>query len=80
MAWHATIIPSVGGAVAVTPPFHVFGGVRDHATIAFLGGARSDMGDHTGQYFVSAVLACGHQISNKKSLHIDFKREVFTHI
>jgi hypothetical protein len=72
VAWHATIIPRVGAAVAVTPPFRAFGGMPDHATITFSGGARSDMRDHTGQYFFQAALACEHQISNEKSLHIDY--------
>jgi hypothetical protein len=70
VAHHATIIPSAGGAVAVMPPFHAFGGVRDHATITFSDGVRSDMRDHTDQYFVLGGV--GVRAS-------DFEREGFTH-
>jgi hypothetical protein len=72
VARHATIIPSAGGVAAVTPPFRAFGGVWDHATIIFLGGARSDMRDHTSQYFVSGGVGVRASDSNDKSLHIDY--------
>jgi hypothetical protein len=36
----------------ITLPFRAFGDVWDHATITFLGSVRSDMRDHTSQYFI----------------------------
>jgi hypothetical protein len=67
IARHATIIPSTGGTVAVTPPFCAFGGVRVHATIT-----DQICGITPANILFQAALACGHQISNEKSLHLDY--------
>jgi hypothetical protein len=67
VAQHATIIPSAGGAVAVTPPFCAFGGVRVHATIT-----DQICRITPASILFQAVLACRYQISNEKSLHIDY--------
>jgi hypothetical protein len=72
VARQATIIPSAGGAVAVSRRRSMHLVACETMPLSLSQEALDQIcGTTPASILFQAALACGHQISNKKSLHID---------